>query len=563
MSKLFKKFLASFLVAFFLLITVATPFAHAQSNGTWYSQGFDQWYAKVYDTSNPQEIFGERYTAAQVQWVFYGAASFFLNLALGGNTDLVQCSILHDVGKCNAAVQKMFSFRDNAIPVAEKNETLLSQIFADRPLSGITYVKDLGRKFHLVPEAKAQSVGFGYQALYIIQDAWRAVRDLSYVFFVIVILVFAFMIMFRVKISPQVVITVQSALPKLVVGLILVTFSYAIAGFLIDLMYVIIGFISIIFSRIDVIGFSKNAVDYFNLFTKGPAIGPVRGGVVLFLVYYFLYFLVAWVLTFFFGLVSSLTSLTNQNLSGFIGGESMSALILLVGIILLIVLIILIIINIFKILLMLVKAFASILLLTIFAPLQLTVGMVVPGLGFGSWLKSFVSKLAVFPVTGALFMLAFWFLNLAVGIAFDQTRINLASGALSGLIVKVDPNVISGFNASFTQGWPPLLGGLPQMAALVMLVVSFMVFAMIPKAGDMVEGLISGKFAFGSAIGDSFKPFTAFGGAIYGTAQKAGAEGAVGYIGGRLAQQGGLVARGGRYLEQAVRRGRTVKEEEA
>jgi len=43
------------------------------------------------------------------------------------------------------------------------------------------------------------------------------------------------MIMLRVKISPQAVVTVQSAIPKLITTLILVTFSYAIAGLVIDL----------------------------------------------------------------------------------------------------------------------------------------------------------------------------------------------------------------------------------------------------------------------------------------------------------------------------------------
>ena len=49
--------------------------------------------------------------------------------------------------------------------------------------------------------------------------------------------------MFRAKINPQTVVTIQSAIPKAVVALILVTFSYAIAGLMIDLMYLLIGLI--------------------------------------------------------------------------------------------------------------------------------------------------------------------------------------------------------------------------------------------------------------------------------------------------------------------------------
>jgi len=71
----------------------------------------------------------------------------------------------------------------------------------------------------------------------------------------------AFMIMFRVRISPQTVITVQSALPKIIFTLILITFSYAIAGFLIDLMYVVIGIFSFIVTQGGI--FDGSATDLF------------------------------------------------------------------------------------------------------------------------------------------------------------------------------------------------------------------------------------------------------------------------------------------------------------
>jgi hypothetical protein len=57
------------------------------------------------------------------------------------------------------------------------------------------------------------------------------------------------MIMFRAKLNPQTVISVENALPKIVVALLLITFSFAIAGFLIDLMYISIGIIAVLFSN--------------------------------------------------------------------------------------------------------------------------------------------------------------------------------------------------------------------------------------------------------------------------------------------------------------------------
>ena len=56
-------------------------------------------------------------------------------------------------------------------------------------------------------------------------------------------IVIGFMVMFRRKIDPKTVITVQNALPKIVLALLLVTFSYAIAAFMIDLMYLVMAII--------------------------------------------------------------------------------------------------------------------------------------------------------------------------------------------------------------------------------------------------------------------------------------------------------------------------------
>src|SRR3990172_12628792 len=55
-----------------------------------------------------------------------------------------------------------------------------------------------------------------------------------------VMIVIGFLIMFRRQIDPHTVISIQNALPRIVLTLILITFSYAIVGLLIDLMYVIL-----------------------------------------------------------------------------------------------------------------------------------------------------------------------------------------------------------------------------------------------------------------------------------------------------------------------------------
>lgn len=64
---------------------------------------------------------------------------------------------------------------------------------------------------------------------------WSKVRDISYVIYVIIMIVIGFMIMFRHKIGGQAMVTLGNSIPKLIVSLVLVTFSFAIMGLLIDL----------------------------------------------------------------------------------------------------------------------------------------------------------------------------------------------------------------------------------------------------------------------------------------------------------------------------------------
>ncbi len=231
MSTLLKKVVLSFLSSLILLLSfapflsvnaAATP-APSTSSGTtpgatWYAQDFQTWYSKVSDSKNPSEIFGERYTSAQVEWVIYGLFAFFINhLAPPGTAG--PC-ISGDIVACTAGI-KTFLDSIKTTEVINTNQSLTSLIFADRPLSGISYVREKFGSFKLVPEVHAQTGGgTGFTAFNPVQGLWRASRNFAYFLSVIGVIALAFMIMFRVKISPQVIISVQSAIPKVVLALI-------------------------------------------------------------------------------------------------------------------------------------------------------------------------------------------------------------------------------------------------------------------------------------------------------------------------------------------------------
>lgn len=63
---------------------------------------------------------------------------------------------------------------------------------------------------------------------------WTAMRNLAYGLFLIVVVAIGLMIMFRKEISPRVTISFINALPKIVIGLVLITFSYPLIALAVD-----------------------------------------------------------------------------------------------------------------------------------------------------------------------------------------------------------------------------------------------------------------------------------------------------------------------------------------
>lgn len=64
---------------------------------------------------------------------------------------------------------------------------------------------------------------------------WGQSRNIAYMFFVVAMIVIGFMIMFRNKIGGQVLVSISNSIPQLIICLVLVTFSFAIAGLMLDI----------------------------------------------------------------------------------------------------------------------------------------------------------------------------------------------------------------------------------------------------------------------------------------------------------------------------------------
>jgi len=108
------------------------------------------------------------------------------------------------------------------------------------PVQTTEFTQHLASNFGFVKSAQAQTTGTegGFTSLSPMLTLFEFSRNLVYLLFIIVFVLIGIGIMLRVKIDPKTVMSVQNQIPKIIIGLVLITFSYAIAGILVDAMWI-------------------------------------------------------------------------------------------------------------------------------------------------------------------------------------------------------------------------------------------------------------------------------------------------------------------------------------
>ncbi len=120
-----------------------------------------------------------------------------------------------------------------------------SSLVTNPAISSTQYLASLDHKLNLgIQPAYAQ--GIGYSSLSSLVTVWEGFRNIAYLFCTAGFLILAFMVMLRIK-AGQGVINAQAAITKFIFVVLAITFSYAIAGFIIDLIYVFSGLIVALF----------------------------------------------------------------------------------------------------------------------------------------------------------------------------------------------------------------------------------------------------------------------------------------------------------------------------
>jgi hypothetical protein len=217
-------------------------------------------------------------------------------------------------------------------------------------------------------------------------------RNIVYLLLILIFVIIGMGIMLRLHIDPRTVMTIQNQLPKIIVGILAITFSFAIAGFLIDIMWVTIYLFA------SVLASTGNFINSDNLIAVTQASDPFFAvnsayqdfGITS------MSFQVAGAFSSL--IVDMITPALGDILSNILGGLITGLGTIIIFIAILIVLI--------RLWISLILAYVYIILDVIFAPFFILAGLV-PGssLGLGSWLRDLIANLAVFPMTIAFILL--------------------------------------------------------------------------------------------------------------------------------------------------------------
>jgi hypothetical protein len=347
---------------------------------------------------------------------------------------------------------------------------IIGGFYLTPPASGIQYLADIGRNLKLVKPALAQEQeGVGFHLMKIVMPMWRSFRNVTYLLFVLVLIGMGFAIMFRIKISPQAVITLQSALPRIIIGLLLITFSYAIVGLLLDLTILLSSFIAGMFNQI----FTQN----FSIFPEKPIL--VAKNIVETLTPYAFEKMVV-------------PLVTAAGYTAVAGPVFILGLLLIpgVGVILTLILAILILIAIFRALWTLLKAFAMITVNLIFAPFRILIGVFPGNNAIGDWFKDLLANLAVYPVMLTMLLTGDY---LILSGAKGLSTATIAGGTLGS--EGLGFLTITGITIFY------------MFVSFILPLAGIMIIFLIPKASEIIQSFITKKpFAYGTAIGQAFGP---------------------------------------------------------
>jgi len=396
-------------------------------------------------------------------------------------------------------------------PIGNALNSVIGMMFLsyDIPIQTNEYTSYLASGFGIVKPAHAQASGFDNLSALI--GLWKKVRDLTYLGFVLLFVIIGLGVMLRIKLDPRTVMTVQNQIPKAIIALILITFSYAIAGLLIDLMWVsTYTGINLLTDNItckdgatltqrSTFHLLDNPIHYVNntlgcpfestrgngvnkstILVLGKVVGNTLGEIVS-----------TTILSIFGDYENLRCAWTRPSTYGNcmkLGFQEVLSW--LIGFIMMLAIIVAVFVQLFKVWFSLIKSYLLIILYTIIAPVWIIAGLA-PGntnFGFTQWLRRMLAALTIYPTTIFLFLIA--------------------------IVLASDPSINNPNPASGKVFLPPLIGN-PNISDNIGLIIALGVILITPEIVNMMREMFktspskyapAAMAALGAGIGSATAP---------------------------------------------------------
>lgn len=437
-----KRFLATlclFSILFLFLFT--TPALAATANPGTLPGGGGSWVFNDFPSGAEASV-----TKGDFNGTGYGIFNLFTYL---------QAGILGIIGclppiTCRAGQSQTYIQQINQISFVSDVNQSVAMIYKSPPADTGLFLADLGQTLGFMPK-KAYAQGIGFSGLSALLPIWKAFRNISYFLLAAVLVIIGFMVMFRKHIDPKTVVTVQNSLPRIVVALVLITFSYAILGILIDAMYLIIALAASLLVPVSNGALTSSTGNDF----LGGGLGTVTGTLIQ-----------GWWES--IGRVVDLIFFDVPILSGLrqlpfgIGALFSGGLNVIFGF----VLAIMVLFSYVKIFIKLLTAYIQVIISLFVGPLQILLDAFPGGNGFGPWLNNLIATLSIFPVTAIMFMIGRILTSSTASTIWTPPMLSSGSGApgagvaaLLGLgILMTAPNVADTIKEALKTKSPLAIG---------------------------------------------------------------------------------------------------------
>lgn len=433
--------------------------------------------------TNPPETLAQGTGAAPPsdKWNAFNQSDFTLTTLF--NSIICQITGISPVDKCKAYEKKGDKITPKDLEPEKDPKTgamipsgalggltsMMASLYSP-PTSTVQYLAGISSDLGLIDKAYAQSVtGSGRGVIKPVEKLWLNMRNIAYMIFVVVFIAVGFMIMFRQKINAQTTLSIQSALPSLIIGLVLIYFSYFISAFIIDIAFFGVQLVGLIFNGIpnyisDTAQLARNSniiemLKYTafnpqilaNLFVGLGGTATIAGPQTV------LNTIAGWISYLPFGIGNPIKDAINfYALFGYGPGTP----VLIGSLLLYLIIVIALFIQFLRLFFKLIMSYIMLLVSTIIGPLLIVVGML-PGRGgaISFWWKNLLGHALVFPGVFAVFLFA-------------------------GMILGT-PNTKDGWNS------PPLFGGFE--VPLLQVILGMGIILGSPAVPDLIKKLVGAQ----------------------------------------------------------------------